>query len=283
MAPVLEGTAEGRLVSEVTVDTTPQTWHHGLVADWWAEFNLDGPEIDYFGRFVERGQPALDAGCGAGRLLVPWLRAGFDVDGCDMSADMVARCGDRARREGFEPALFVQPLHELDPPRTYRTIVACGVFGLGSTRAQDEEALRRFHRFLEPGGTLLLDNEAPYSDGEQWKRWTKDERARLPEQWSGSPLPRRRARDGTEYALDARALDVDPLNQTQLLEIHVERWRNGTLEAEEEHRISIRSYFRDELLLMLERAGFTDVVVRGDYTDDEPTADHEFLVFAARK
>jgi 2-polyprenyl-3-methyl-5-hydroxy-6-metoxy-1,4-benzoquinol methylase len=60
---------------------TPQTWHYGLVAEWWAEFNTDGPEIGYFGRFVERRQPALDAGCGAGRLLLPWLRAGYDVDG----------------------------------------------------------------------------------------------------------------------------------------------------------------------------------------------------------
>lgn len=40
----------------------PQTWHHGLVTDWCAEFNTDGPEIDYFGGFVARGQPALDAG-----------------------------------------------------------------------------------------------------------------------------------------------------------------------------------------------------------------------------
>ena len=24
---------------------TAQTWHYGLVARWWAEFNLDGPEI----------------------------------------------------------------------------------------------------------------------------------------------------------------------------------------------------------------------------------------------
>ena len=71
---------------------SPGTWHHGLVADWWSEFNMDGPEIDYFGRFVETGQPALDAGCGTGRLLMPWLRAGYDVDGCDVSADMVARC-----------------------------------------------------------------------------------------------------------------------------------------------------------------------------------------------
>ncbi len=270
-------------MSGVSTSPAPRTWHYGLVADWWAEFNLDGPEIDYFGRFVERGQPALDAGCGAGRLLVPWLRAGFDVDGCDMSPDMVARCRDRARREGLEPTLLVQPLHELDPPRTYRTIVACGVFGLGSTRAQDEEALRRFHRFLEPGGTLLLDNQVPYADADQWRRWTTDQRARLPEPWPAAPPPRKRARDGSEYWLHARTVDVDPLDQSHVLEIHVERWRDGVLDAQEEHRISIRSYFRDELLLMLDRAGFADVVVRGDYTDDEPTADNEFLVFVARK
>jgi len=77
-----------------------RTWHHGLVAEWWAEFELEGPEIQYFRRFVEEGQPALDAGCGAGRLLIPWLRAGLDVDGCDASADMVALCRERARREG---------------------------------------------------------------------------------------------------------------------------------------------------------------------------------------
>ena len=74
--------------------STPQTWHYGLIAEWWAEFNKDGPEIDYFGRFVAAGQPALDAGCGTGRLLLPWLRAGLDVDGCDVSADMVELCRD---------------------------------------------------------------------------------------------------------------------------------------------------------------------------------------------
>ena len=36
------------------------------------------------------------------------------------------------------------------------------------------------------------------------------------------------------------------------------------------------------LLLMLERAGFVAVDVRGDHNDEEPTADDEFLVFIAR-
>ena len=96
---------------------TARTWHHGLVAEWWAEFNLEGPEIEYFRRFVEDGQPALDAGCGTGRLLVPWLRAGLDVDGCDASADMVALCRERARREGLQPTLFCSYSDRMCPPR----------------------------------------------------------------------------------------------------------------------------------------------------------------------
>ena len=40
------------------------TWHHGLVARWWAEFKLEGPEIDYFKNAIQRsGNPALDIGC----------------------------------------------------------------------------------------------------------------------------------------------------------------------------------------------------------------------------
>ena len=71
----------------------PQTWHHGIVARWWAEFNIGGPEIPYFQKFIEaNGQPALDLACGTGRLLVPYLRAGLDVDGCDISSDMLALC-----------------------------------------------------------------------------------------------------------------------------------------------------------------------------------------------
>src|SRR2546421_11189438 len=147
---------------------TPKTWHHGLVAKWWAEFNEDGPEIAYFQKYVERGQPALDVACGTGRLLIPYLRAGLDVDGCDVSPDMVARCREKAERDGLSPTLWAQPMHELDPPRKYKTIYVCGAFGLGSTREQDAQALRRFRDCLEPGGTLLLDIEGPYANPDQW-------------------------------------------------------------------------------------------------------------------
>jgi SAM-dependent methyltransferase len=264
------------------VTASEGTWHHGLVAEWWAEFNVDGPEIDYFARFVQEGQPALDAGCGTGRLLVPWLRAGYDVDGCDVSADMVARCREHALREGLEPALWVQALHQLDPPRTYKTIVACGVFGLGSTRAEDVEALRRLHDSLEPGGTLALDNELPYANSRRWPSWTSAGRAQLPEPWP-PPGTRVRATDGSERELRARALSLDPLDQTLVLQIQADKWVDDVKVRSETHTLSMRMYFHAELMLMLEAAGFSVVRVEGDHRPQPPTADSKFVVYVARR
>jgi SAM-dependent methyltransferase len=262
-----------------------QTWHYGLIARWWAEFNDDfrPHEIPYFQRFIERdGQPALDVACGTGRLLVPYLLSGLDVDGCDVSADMVELCREKAAREGLSPTLFVQPMHELDPPRRYKTIFVCGAFGLGSTREQDFEALRRFHEYLEPGGTLLLDIEVPYADTRQWRYWLREQRETLPELRKPA-RERRLASGGAEYGLRSRVVELDPLAQRVTLEMHAEMWRNGTLQSEENRVLNIGLYFRNELLLMLDRAGFADIVVQGDHNDEEATSDDDFLVFVETK
>ena len=258
------------------------TWHHGLVADWWAMFNTEGPEIAYFGEYVAAGQPALDAGCGTGRLLVPWLERGYDVDGCDVSEDMLARCRERARAAGHDPALVVRPLHELEMPRRYRTIVVCGVFGLGTTWEQDAMALDRLFEALEPGGMLLLDNEAPYTDARQWRSWMPDERAALPEQLK-PPGRRRAAPDGTEREIRSRALAADPLDQTVTLELVADLWRDGELVATEARPLTVRLYLDQQLRTMLNAAGFEITAVHGDYRPVAPTPDSSFLIYRARK
>jgi SAM-dependent methyltransferase len=264
-------------------DDPAQTWHYGLIAKWWAEFNTTGPEIAYFQRFIEEnGGPALDAACGTGRLLVPFLQAGLEVDGADISPDMLEHARARAEREGFSPNLYAQPLHELDLPRLYRTIVLCGGFGLGGNRAQDVEALRRLHEHLEPGGLLVLDNEVPYADRRQWPYWTKEPPSKLPEPWT-EPRSRKPGSDGAEYALRSRLVELDPLLQRITMEMRAWMWRDGELVAEEEHLLKLTLYFKEELLLLLQGAGFVEVDVRGQYNDASPTPEDDFLVFVARK
>jgi SAM-dependent methyltransferase len=258
------------------------TWHYGVVARWWAEFNTTGPEIDYFRQFVEAGQPALDVACGTGRLLLPYLRAGLDVDGCDVSPDMLAHCREAAEREGLVPNLYAQAMHELDLPRRYRTIFVCGAFGLGSTREQDLEGLRRLHDHLEPDGLLVLDNDMPYSDGFLWQYWLKEKREELPRPRRAAG-ERRVGSDGAEYELRSRVLDFDPLDQTATMEMQAFMWRDGELVADDTHVLTMRCYFRNELVHLLEGAGFVDVEVRGDHNDAAPTGADDFLVFLARR
>lgn len=258
------------------------TWHYGLVARWWAELNLDGPEIEYYRPFVEAGQPALDAACGTGRLVIPWLHAGLDVDGSDISPDMLARCRERAEREGLTPpSLHAQAMHELDLSRRYRSIVCCGGFGLGGRREHDAEGLRRLYEHLAPGGLLLLDNEVPYAAG-WWRLWQKDERASLPRPWRDEG-DRRALADGTELELRSRIAELDPLAQRVAIDMRAFHWSGSEVLAEEEHRIEMTLYFTEEIVLMLERAGFREIELRAGYEDRAPTADDEFVVFLARK
>ena len=267
------------------MEASPQTWHHGIVAEWWSNFGDDfrQHEIPYYRAFLEDdGLPALDAGCGSGRLLIPFLEAGMDVDGCDVSADMVAVCREKAMRSGLSPNLYVQALHDLDLPRKYRTIFVCGVWGLGSNRERDAKALTRLRDHLVPGGTLLVDIEVPYADSDQWPYWLKDGRDSLPEAHQPN-RERRPTADGSELSLSTRIVDLDPLNQHLTLEIHAERWRDGQLEAEEDRLLDIGLYFKNEMLLMLERAGFRHVVVHGEHERVEPTPGDDFLVFVATK
>jgi SAM-dependent methyltransferase len=221
------------------------TWHHGLVAEYWARYNVDAPEVELYRPYL-RG-PVLDAGCGAGRLLGPWYDEGIDIDGCDASADMIARCRERAPGA----TLWVSPLHELHPPRRYATIVVCGVFGLGSTREQDEHAIARLHDALLPGGTLVLDNEEiPF---------------------------RYRVRDwntpsGGEISLCTRIDAVDEDDRCVYMTMRAET-ADG---RREEHRLTMRQWTREELLALLQASGFVQVDVR-------PGVDENFAVYVASR
>ena len=264
----------------------PETWHHGLMARWWAEFNVAEPrELAYYRAAIERfGQPALDLGCGAGRLLVPLMAAGLDLDGSDLSADMIARAAELAAGQGLRPLLRTQAIHELDLPRRYRTIFMCGVIGLGGTREQDRLGLRRVFEHLTPGGALIFSHDFPYSDADRirWERWLPGHRADVPRAWAAEG-ERRATHDGDEIELIDRLAAFDPLLQRMTFETRARLWHAGTMVAQEEYRLHLNMYFAQELLLMLDDAGFRDVVIEGDYTGGPATPDDGSVVFVARR
>nr|HRJ45023.1 hypothetical protein [Caldilineaceae bacterium] len=60
-------------------------------------------------------------------------------------------------------------------------------------------------------------------------------------------------------------------------------WRNGELVEEQIHTQRYEEYGVNELVLVLEAAGFGDIQMRGGYHDEPATPDHTDIVFLARK
>lgn len=264
-----------------TMTDTPLVWHYGLMAERWAEFNNDAPESSFFQKAIARfGQPVLDVACGTGRLLLPLLRAGIDIDGCDISGDMLHYCRTKAASEGFAPHLYQQAMHTLDLPRSYKTVYICGSFGLAGSRDNDLETLRRCYRCLADSGALLLNIQAEYTSPEAWGQWLRENRRALPEPWPDKKDGRMDS-DGNEHFGQFRVVNVDPLEQTYTRQVRLEKWSSGKLVTSEEYTLRGNMYFKNEMFLMLQAAGFRDIIVQGDYTDAPATAEHEELVFTA--
>lgn len=243
------------------------TWHHGLVARWWAEFNTDGPEIAYYRDLVAaEGDPALDLGCGAGRLLVPMLQAGLEVDGVDLAGDMLAYARAAAATAGFTPTLYQQPMHRLALPGRYRTVFCCGSIGLGGGRDLVEETLRRVHAHLEPGGLFAGDWGGPAAGASAVVRRLERRAAELPEPWPDAGW-RKRCADGDEIELRMRTARADLAERVVERQMRATLLRAGTAIAEEEYTLVTWLGSRDEMLESMQRAGFDDVEVVDGYED----------------
>ena len=180
------------------------------------------------------------------------------------------------------PNLYEQPMHAIDIPRRYKTIYICGSFGLAGSRENDLETLRRCYAHLTDNGALLLNIQAEYASAEMWNLWLREGRQALPQPWPAES-PRRPAADGSEHLGRFRIVHIDPLEQSCTRQVRLEKWDSGELVATEEYTLRENMYFKNELLLMLRIAGFREISVQGDYTDEPATANHTELVFTAIK
>src|SRR5262245_28316523 len=84
--------------------TTPTPFSDGELYDLIFE-NLDQGLTFYTDLARAAKGPVLDLCCGTGRVLLPCLKEGIDIEGVDLFAPMLTRLRDKARAAGFNPTL----------------------------------------------------------------------------------------------------------------------------------------------------------------------------------
>lgn len=244
----------------------------GLVAetyDLWFGEEPFADEAFFRGLVEDGGEPALEVGCGTGRLLLPYLEAGLDVEGVDASEEMLAICRRKAEERGLEPTLHLQRMEALNLSRRYRTLfVPWGTFQAVVDRAAAAGTLERFHRHLEPGGRLAVALFVPRGELDRLRRWRI---RRVAERADGATV------------LFHEAVEYDLTEQVQTDWYRYEVVEDGRVVASETRRMRQRWYHKHELSLLLERAGFVGMRTWGDYSEEPFSDRHSAMIVTARR
>ncbi len=256
--------------------------YSGLAALHWSAYDEPAWDHDFYKAVVQQaGGLALDVACGAGRLLRRFLAAGLAVEGVDSSADMLAVCRAKAAAQGLQPVLYCQPMQELDLPKRYDCIyVPCGSWTCVVGRDNAQEALRRFHEHLRPGGVLAFN--VYYGDWGDFDYNSPDKVRAYPTEWA--PHVVKELGGERRLVVDRRLTGVDPVRQLSCEERRYRLLEGETLLQEEVHAGQNHWYFAAEVVMMLGMAGFAAVEVTGDYTGGPFGPRHTgTIVFVGRK
>ena len=249
--------------------------YRGLIAQSWDLLRGDTSgwaDRPFWRRLIERsGQPALDVGCGTGRILLDYLAEGIEIEGVDNSPDMLALCRRKAAALGLRPVLYQQEMDALDLPRRYRTIVVpSSSFQLVLDRAAAAETLRRFLGHLEPGGWLAMSIMTLSQDGD-------------PDQWR---LVRERTRpeDGLLVRRWSRSR-YDPTTQLEHTADRYELLEGGRVVQSELHERSpaTRSYTQEGIRQLVAAAGFPEVRLVSGFSDEPVKPEDTLFCVEARK
>jgi len=145
----------------------PKATHPPAPYDEWAEYydlihrGLPGEAEFYVGQAVRIGGPALELGCGTGRLSIPMAMSGVAVTGLDNSRRMLDECRAKLRAVGplkGSLQLVEGDMRAFELPGRYRYIAIAYRTFMHLLEVESQRAcLRAVRRHLADDGVCILN------------------------------------------------------------------------------------------------------------------------------
>ncbi len=247
------------------------TYHRMLAASYDALYaKLRDPAGDrefYAGLAREHGGPALEIGCGTGRVLLPIARAGLPCTGLDPSRDMLDALRDKnppANLELVEGEVQRMSLERRDYALAY---AAFRVFQHLLDVDSQLAALSRIRDHLRPNGVFAFDVFEP-----DLARMAVDE-----------PDTREDETVRVGARMVRRSFAVRREQSTQRMEITLRYLDADTDEELGRERIKLRWCYRYELEHLLHRAGFEPLRWLSGFDGRPYDGSGEIIVVARRR
>lgn len=222
--------------------------------------------------------PALELGCGTGRIVLPLARAGIHATGLDLSQSMLHVAAQRLGKETAEVAsragFVFGDMTAFDFGREFGLVyIAFRSFMMLSTPEEQRRCLEAARRHLGPGGTLAIDLFDPLLD--------RLVPGLMPDSWT--PMGNYPHPD----TFNLVRIEVADRMNDPLAQVFEETWRftevdrAGYVLRQEEEVLRMRWTYRYEMRYLLELCGFEVLAEYSDYHQSPPAYGKE-QVWVAR-
>lgn len=221
--------------------------------DWENARTMGRRDVGFWQNVASRnGGPALELGCGTGRVSIPVAATGIQLIGVDRSAEMLARARRRQRRSKTARGLQLVRADIRDLPfgaGSFRLVIApYGILQSLLDEADLERTLESVSRVLARGGTFGVDL---VTDLPAW------------DEYRGRIRLHGKRRNGTAVTLVESVRQDRERHLTFFDQEYVEQ--TGGKRVSRRFSLAFRTVSLPEMLAEIEAAGFEVEALLGDY------------------
>src|SRR5262245_7451264 len=232
---------------------------------------LDSGLDFYVGLARQANGPVLEVACGTGRVLLPCLQAGVDIEGLDLFEPLLTKLRAKAAVLGLKPRLHQADMSDFSLSRRFRLLmIPFNAFIHNMTQEAQIRCLTICREHLYPGGMLAFDTFFPAIEYLATPTNTRAWEGEMPHPETGLPM-----RMYDTRTIDRVAQTQHSVNELELLAA------DGSVAAVHRSQVSLRYLFKHEMELLLRVAGFARWEIHGDFNRRPLTRDTDAMIVTA--
>ncbi|OAB38293.1 hypothetical protein PMSD_08000 [Paenibacillus macquariensis subsp. defensor] len=205
-----------------------------------------GIELDFYLSFVQDlNMRVLEPMCGNGRMLIPFMQQGINIEGFDISEEMLKMCREKGAGLNLKPNVYYERIEEFKGDDVYDLIIIpFGSFSL-LPDALVHKSLSNLKSALTSEGKLLLTIMLKYDGIEEIPEWMELDQIQFKD----------------ERIVSYKRVHYNEEESMLITQLKYESVKNGQIEKTEIMDLSIRLYDINEFENTLKSNGLHHIVV----------------------
>lgn len=261
---------QGALVNDPSASSLPSVFEDGEAYDLMVKGIPYG--LDFYVALARDAKgPVLDVACGTGRILLPCLQAGVDIEGVDLFEPMLKTLRAKAAALGLSPRVHQADMSEFSVPRRFKLVmIPFNAFIHNMTQDAQIRCLQLCREHLLPCGMLAFDTFFPSLEYVSTPEKTRVLEGEMPHPETGLPM----------QMYDTRTIDRVAQTQHSLTELELLA-ADGSIATVYRSQCCSRYFYKHEMELLLRVAGFARREIYGDFDRRPLTRENDAMIVMA--